>query len=133
LLGGIQADGTRLLVGFEAVDRVRRYLSSVSITPFGGIILFVFAVAIGVFFFGPSSAQAPALVVAALLLAAILGATPFGMRGFGLWRSGSLAARRSEFHPTDHSEDSYAPLTQQADEEIWRKERERYAQDDQRS
>ena len=110
------------------MDRVRRYLSSVSITPFGGIILFVFAVAIGVFFFGPSSAQAPALVIAALLLAGILGATPFGMRGFGLWRRGSLAERRSEFHSA-RRDVSNTPLTSSEEAELWRKERERRAQD----
>ncbi len=112
------------------MDRVRRYLSSVSITPFGGIILFAFALAISVFFFGPSSAQAPALVVAAILLAGILGATPFGMRGFGLWRGGGIAERRSEFHSTRHVSDT--PLTSSEEAELWRKERERRA-DDQRS
>lgn len=114
------------------MDRVRRYLSSVSITPIGGIILFVLAAAIGLFLFGPSSAQAPALVVAVLLLAGLVSATPFsfGRRGArGLWRGGNLAERRSEFRPAERNVPD-TPLSSSEEAELWRKERERRAQDD---
>jgi hypothetical protein len=115
------------------VDRVRRYLSSLSITPLGGVILFVLVVAVGVFLFGPSKAQMPALIVAVIVMIGVVGGVPFGHwgaggRGTGGWRNPSLDQRRREFNPrSDHvSED---PLSATAEAEMWAKERERRAQD----
>jgi hypothetical protein len=113
------------------VNWVRRYLSSVSVTPLGGVILLILAVAVGLFLFGPSSVQAPGLIVAVLLLAGLLGVSPFGRGGTGLWRSGSLAGRRREFNPRARNV-SDDPLSASEEAELWRKERERRAEDQRR-
>jgi uncharacterized membrane protein len=110
------------------VDRVRRYLSSVSITPLGGVILFVLVVAVGVFLLGPTKAQMPALIVAVIVMIGVVGGVPFGHWGAGAWRNPSLDQRRQEFNPrTEYvSED---PLSASAEAEMWAKERERRARD----
>jgi hypothetical protein len=109
------------------VSRVRRYLASFTITPLGTVLLVVFVAALGVFAIGPSQAQAPAFVVAVLLLTGMLGSNlPQGPGG----RIRSLAERRREFHPDDRAEDPAPPLAQAAEDELWRKERERYGQAD---
>jgi len=110
------------------VGRARRYLSSVSITPLGGVILFVLAVAVGVFLFGPSKAQMPALIVAVIVMIGVVGGVPFGHWGAGAWRNPSLDQRRQEFNPRTKyvTED---PLSASAEAELWRKERERREKD----
>jgi hypothetical protein len=100
----------------------------VSITPVGIVVLVVLAVAFGLFSFGPSSAHAPALVVAVILLVAMVGGVPLGRGGAGAWRNPSLAERRQEFRPAERNVPD-DPLTSSAEAELWRKERERYKQD----
>jgi hypothetical protein len=119
------------------VRQLRRYLASFSITPVGLVALGVLVVALGLFAFGPSGAQAPAMIVAVILLIGVVGGVPFGWgaRGGGwgvggsAWRSGSSAQRRREVGPTGPRDVAVTAADREAEEALWRKERERYAQD----
>jgi hypothetical protein len=111
------------------VRRLRQYLASITITPIGAVVLGVLVVACGLFAFGPSSVQAPAMFVGAILLIGVVGGVPFGRGGAGAWRKPGLAERRREFGPRDHQDIAAPAAGGQAEEELWRKERERYAQD----
>jgi hypothetical protein len=114
------------------VNRVRHYLASLTITPLGGVVLVVLLVAVGLFLFGPSTAQMPALIVVIVLMVGVVGGVPLGRGGAGGWRNPSLAGRRGEFNPPTRNV-SDDPLSASAEAELWRKERERYTQDDQRA
>jgi prolipoprotein diacylglyceryltransferase len=110
------------------VERVRRYLSSVSITPLGGVVLFVLLVAVALFLFGPSKTQMPGLIVAVIVMIGVVGGAPFGRWGAGAWRNPTLAGRRREFDPRARNV-SDDPLSSSEEAELWRKERERRAED----
>lgn len=109
--------------------RLRRYLASFSITPVGIVVLVVIVVAIGLFAVGPSGVQAPALVVAVLLLVGVVGGAPVGRNRWGAWRNPSLSERRREFDPADRRDISDSATNSRVEDELWRKERERYARD----
>jgi hypothetical protein len=111
------------------VLRLRRYLASFSITPVGILALLVLVVALGLFAAGPSSVQAPALIVAVVLMVGVLGGVPFGRNGGVAWRDPGLIERRREFGAADRGDISEPATNSQAEDELWRKERERYAQD----
>jgi hypothetical protein len=126
------------------VSQLRRYVASFSITPVGFVALGVLVVALGLFAFGPSGAQAPAMIVAVILLIGAVGGVPFGWGargggwgargggwgvGSGAWRSGSSAQRRREVGPTGPRDVAVTAADREAEEALWRKERERYAQD----
>jgi hypothetical protein len=111
------------------VLRLRRYFASFSITPVGILALVVFVVALGLFAVGPSSVQLPALIVAVILMVGVLGGVPFGRNGGGAWRDPGLVERRREFDPADRDDMSAPATSTQAEDDLWRKERERYAQD----
>jgi hypothetical protein len=108
---------------------LRRYLASFSITPIGIVALIVLVVALGLFAVGPSDVQAPALIVAVVLLVGVVGGVPIGMNSEGAWRNPSLSERRREFDPADRPDISDRATNSQVEDELWRKERERYAQD----
>jgi hypothetical protein len=104
--------------------RLRRYLGSFSITPVGVVVLVALALGCCLSVLGPSSFRAPALTASVLLALITVGGLFGGVRG----RSArGLAERRAEFHPT-HRDASDAPLDRQAEEALWRRERERYRQ-----
>jgi hypothetical protein len=109
------------------VSRLRRYLASFSITPVGVVTLVVLVVAFGLFAVGPSDVQAPALVVAVLLLVGVVGGAPVGRNSWGAWRNPNLDERRREFDPVDRMDISAPATNTQAEDELWHKERERYA------
>ncbi len=111
------------------VLRLRRYLASFSITPVGIVALIVLVVALGLFAVGPSGVQVPALVVAVILMVGVVGGVPFGLNGGGARRDPSLVEGRREFDPVDRGGLSAPAADTQAEDELWRKERERYAQD----
>ncbi len=99
-------------------------MGSITITPVGGVLLGVLVIALGLFAFGPSAAQMPAMVVAVLLLAGLVGGVPFGRAVFG----GNFAEHR-EFIPTDRRDIGASNIDSQAEEALWRKERERRERD----
>jgi hypothetical protein len=107
------------------VKWLRKYLASITITPIGIVVLGPLVVAFGLFAFGPSAVQAPAMIACVILLIGVVGGAPIGR---GAWRNESLAERRRGFAPTDRRGIAAAAADQQAEEELWRKERERYAQ-----
>jgi hypothetical protein len=111
------------------VLRLRRYLASFSITPVGVVALVVLVVALGLFAVGPSGVRAPALVVAVLLLVGVVGGVPFGGNREGALRDPSLVERPREFDPVARGDLSAPATNAQAEDELWRKERERYARD----
>jgi hypothetical protein len=111
-----------------AVIRLRRYLESITITPVGIVILLLLVLSLGTFAFGPSDAQAPGLVAAVVLAVFLLGANMPTMGAIGGQRTKTLDERRAEVHPHGRSDDSASSLTVQDEEELWRKERERYQQ-----
>jgi hypothetical protein len=109
--------------------RLREYLSSFSLTPVGVVALVVLLLALGLVAIGPSGVQMPALIVAVILLVGVVGGVPFGGNRGGAWRDPRLIGSPREFDPVAR-ENSPAPATNtQAEDELWRKERERYAQD----
>jgi hypothetical protein len=110
------------------VRRLRQYFASITITPVAVVLLVVPAVAFGLFAFGPADAQMPAMIACVILLIAVIGGLPLGLNGGG-WRNVSLAERRRDFAPTDRRDVAATAADPQAEEELWRKERERYAQD----
>jgi hypothetical protein len=110
------------------VQWFRRYLASFTVTPIGVIVLVVILAAFGLFAFGPSGVQMPALIVGLILLIGVVGGIPLGHNGVGGWRNAGLAGRRREFGP-GRREIVVSAVDQQAEEELWRNERERRAQD----
>lgn len=108
---------------------LRRYLASFSITPVGFVALGVLLVALGLFAFGPSGVQAPAMIVAVILLIGVVGGAPIGWGRLGAWRSGSIAQRRREVGPTGPRDVAVTAADREVEEALWRKERERYARD----
>jgi hypothetical protein len=111
------------------VRRLREYLRSFSLTPVGVVALVILVVALGLFAVGPSGVQAPTLIVAVLLMVGVVGGAPLGRNGWGAWRNPSLDERRREFDPINRSDMSAPATNTQTEDELWRKERERYAQD----
>jgi hypothetical protein len=107
------------------VLRLRHYLSSITISPLGIFVLGVLVVACGLFLFGPHSVQAPAMIIGVILLVGVVGGVPLGRGGFG---GRALGGRRRYFAPIDRHEMVATPADEQNEEEVWRKERERYAQ-----
>jgi hypothetical protein len=95
-------------------------LASITITPVGGVLLGALVIALGLFAFGPSGAQAPAMIAAIILLVSILGGVPLGFAGRG--------EPRREFIPTDRQDLGASNIDSQAEEALWRKERERREQ-----
>lgn len=94
-----------------------RRLGSIHVTGLGWVVLLLIPASLAVFVFGPSGAQAPALIVAALLLLAVVGG------GFSR-RSGLTGVERaaSEFPSKRRSE----PIETEAyDPGAWQRERER--------
>jgi hypothetical protein len=112
------------------VRQLRRYLSSISITPVGFVALGVLVVALCLFAFGPSRVQAPAMIVAVILLIGVVGGAPVGWGRRGAWRSGSMAQRRHEFGPAGRPDIAASAADRETEEALWHKERERYAQDE---
>jgi hypothetical protein len=110
------------------VQRLRRYLTSFSVTPVGVVVIVMLAAALGLFAFGPSSVQAPAMFVGVILLIGVVGGAPVGRGGRGAWRNENLAERRRGFGAGRRNIVATA-TDQQTEEELWRKERERRAQD----
>jgi hypothetical protein len=110
------------------VQRLRRYLASFTVTPVGVVVLVVLVVALGLFAFGPSTVQAPSMIVGVILLIGVAGGAPVGRGGRGAWRNENLAERRRGFGASRRSIAATA-TDQQTEEELWRKERERRAQD----
>jgi hypothetical protein len=104
--------------------RLRRYLGSLSITPIGSVLLSAFALSCLLGLLGSSSVRAPALTAAGVIALIMLGGLSGGKRGRS---TKGLAERRAEFGPVDRNA-SDDPLPRQAEEELWRKERERYRQ-----
>jgi hypothetical protein len=96
-------------------------LASITITPVGGVLIGGFVVALGLFAFGPSTAQPPAMIAAVILLVALLGGVPLGFGGRG--------EPRREFIPTDRRDLGASNIDSQTEEALWRKERERREQD----
>lgn len=111
------------------VRQLREYLASFSLTPVGVVALIVLVVALGLFAVGPKGVQMPALVIAVILTVGVVGGVPFGLNRAGARRDPSLAERRQEFDPVDRMDMSAPAANIQAEDELWRKERERYAQD----
>jgi hypothetical protein len=107
------------------VQRLRLYLASFTVTPIGAVVLVVLGVALGLFAFGPSLVQAPALIAGLILLVGVVGGVPLGFNARS-WRGANLGRRRAGFHPIETQE---IAADRQAEEELWRKERERRAQD----
>jgi hypothetical protein len=110
------------------VQRLKRYLASFTVTPIGVVVIVVLAAAFGLFAFGPSGAQAPALIGGLILLIGVVGGVPLGFNGGG-WRDVNRSRRRAEFRPIETQEIVATGADQQSEEELWRKERERRAQD----
>jgi hypothetical protein len=104
--------------------RLRRYLGSFSITPVGTVLLVAFALSCLLGLLDPSSVRAPALTAAGVIALIMLGGLSGGVRGRS---TKGFAERRAEFGPA-HRDASDAPLDRQAEEALWRKERERYRQ-----
>jgi hypothetical protein len=111
------------------VLRLRRYLASFSLTPVGIVALVVLVVALGLFAVDPSGVQAPAIVVAVILLIGVVGGVPVGLNRAAAWRNPSLAGRRREFDPADRRGTPDPATNSQVEDDLWRKERERRAQD----
>jgi hypothetical protein len=105
------------------MSRLRRYLGSFSITPVGAVLLAAFALSCVVGMLS-SSIRAPALTAAGVIAVIMLGGLSGGIGGRS---TKGLAERRAEFKPT-HRDASDAPLDRQAEEALWRQERERYRQ-----
>jgi hypothetical protein len=110
------------------VQRLRRYLASFTVTPIGVVVIIVLAAAFGLFAFGPSGTQAPALIAGLILLVGVVGGVPLGFSG-RRWRDVNLNRRRTEFRPIETQEIVPTGADQQSEEELWRKERERRTQD----
>jgi hypothetical protein len=111
------------------VLRLRRYLASFSLAPVGIVTLAVLVVALFLFAIGPSGIQMPALVVAVILLVGVVGGVPFGGNRGGARRDPSFVPRPREFDPVTGGDSSAPTANTQAEDELWRKERERYARD----
>lgn len=79
-----------------------------------------FVVSLGLFAVGPSGAQAPAMI-AVILLITLLSGVPL--------RFGGLGEPRREFIPTDRRDLGASNIDSQAEEALWRKERERRERD----
>jgi hypothetical protein len=112
------------------VQWLRRYLASFTVTPIGIVLILVLVAALFLFAFGPSGVQAPALIVGVILLIGVVGGVPFGAGGGGGSRSRHLPARTAEFRQIESQTFAATAVDQQAEEELWRKERERRAQDE---
>lgn len=104
------------------MTRLKKWISSYSITPLGWVILIVGIVALVLTGLGPASAQVPAFIVAAgvgvLLIAG-------GLSGGAYGRSTkTLQDRRAEFGPRPiRPEDEIAAPAE--GEQLWQRERER--------
>lgn len=98
---------------------------SIRITPTGIVLLVVLVAALVTAIVGNSAVAA---AVAGVLLLIIFGGSLQGGRGG--WRTKTLAERRAEFHPTDRRDELAPPIDTEAEDELWRKERERYRQSD---
>jgi hypothetical protein len=70
--------------------------------------------------------SAIALYVAGFVLLIIAGSGLQGGRGGR--RAKSLGERRAEFHPIDRRGEATSPMSAQAEDELWARERERYRQ-----
>jgi len=110
------------------LNDLRRRLAEWHITTLGWVLIVLVPAAFLVFLFGPSAAQAPALIVGLIVLLAISleGASMSRARGFsGMRTPREQRERRARQMP------SSAPLTEasEADEEHWRRERERRERD----
>lgn len=101
-------------------DRLRSY----RITPVGWFILIGIPAALAVASLGPTSAQAPALILAVLAALIAVANTAGGSRG--RWDK-SLAERRAAFRPIDRDapDEVIAP---DSDADAWHRERERRAE-----
>jgi hypothetical protein len=106
------------------VQWLRRYLASFTLTPIGVVVLVVLLVAFGLFAFGPNGVQAPALIAGLILLVGLVGGVPLGFNGGG-WRD----RPRVGFRPIETQEMAATAADRHTEEELWRKERERRAQD----
>jgi hypothetical protein len=111
------------------MNRLRKYLASYTITPVGAIALLVLLAAMGVFLAGPSNAQMPALIVAVVLLIGILGGVPFSV-GTGRFGGGGVVNERRRGFRQAAPQTLDAPAQTSAEAELWRKERERYSEQD---
>jgi hypothetical protein len=97
-------------------------LASFTISPVGLFLLGVLIVAFALFAFGPSGAQAPAMIVGVILLVGLVGGLPFGI-------SGSRGEPRRAFVPTDRRDLGASSTDAVKEDALWRKERERREQD----
>lgn len=108
------------------MKRLQGRLRSYRITPIGWFSLIAIPVALVVAGLGPTSAQAPAFIIA--VLAALLTVAGIASGSRGRWGK-SLAERRAEFGPIDRAAPD-ALTTQDPDADAWRRERERRAEHD---
>ncbi len=119
------------------MHRLRQSLASYTITPVGIILLAVLAVAIGLFAFGPSDTQALAMIVGVILILGTVGGLRPGVGGGGSRMGWGLTAGRLDRGPIERPAEPHPPdpevisatVDPQAEAELWRKERERYAQE----
>jgi hypothetical protein len=100
------------------MERLRRLVGSMRVTPVGWLLLVVAVVSLGLALFGSHSVQAPALIVAAAaVFVMVLGAFPGGLRGAGFRYLGS------------RSEPEAQALNDVDDQAAWQRERERREHD----
>ena len=107
------------------MDRIRRSLTNYRITPIGWVFIVVTVAALGAGFFGPHALRIPGLVIGFVGLAMMVA------ENAGMGRSVALRTeRRGRFaDPTNRQSGEPKPLGEpaavEADEEAWRRERER--------
>ncbi len=109
------------------MGRLRRRLSSYTITPAGWFVVGLAPVAILLAIFGPSGVRTPAFVVAVILLLAA------ASEGAGAQRRGGLtSSKERQLRITKASRRSSGPTVTtaaEADEDAWQRERERRERD----
>jgi hypothetical protein len=105
---------------------VRRLLGSYRLTPAGGALIFVLAVAVVVLLLGPRHEEAPAFVVIAVVIAILaVRGTTMRLGADPTLDALRLEERRREFGGRERAEDVEEPDGAEQQED-WRRARERY-------
>jgi hypothetical protein len=107
------------------VRRLKLSVGSISLTPLGALVLVVLLSSIATALAGPKPAQTPAFILAVLILLLAAGGLSGGRHGRS---TKSLADRRAEFGARSRSDPNDA-TADEADEQLWRRERERRERD----